>query len=76
MTEPLGGFRWIQSILSILVTPLGFILWGIAAVPAIFLCMKVGDVTVTWAVWQRALALGATLGIGMMLWCFTDLLII
>ncbi|MDP7311892.1 MAG: DapH/DapD/GlmU-related protein [Candidatus Thalassarchaeaceae archaeon] len=76
MTEPLGGFRWIQSILSILVTPLGFILWGIAAVPAIFLCMKVGDVTVTWAAWQRALALGATLGIGMMLWCFTDLLII
>tara|TARA_B100001750_G_C15364388_1_gene523908 strand:- start:174 stop:905 length:732 start_codon:yes stop_codon:yes gene_type:complete len=76
MKKPLAGFRWIQGILSILVTPLGFILWGLAAAPAIYLFWIVGDATATLEIWQRAIALGATLGIGMMLWCFTDLLII
>ena len=43
MASPLKGFRWIQGILSLLVTPLGFILWGVAAVPAILLYWKIGD---------------------------------
>ncbi|HJM87176.1 MAG TPA: hypothetical protein QF433_03040, partial [Candidatus Thalassarchaeaceae archaeon] len=69
MANPLKGFRWIQGILSLLVTPLGFILWGLAAVPAILLYWKIGDETATWILWQRAIAIGATLGIGFMLWC-------
>ena len=76
MASPLKGFRWIQGILSLLVTPLGFIVWGIAAVPAILLYWKVGDETASWLIWQRAIAIGATLGIGFMLWCFSDLIII
>ena len=76
MGKKLRGFNWIQVILSILVMPLGFILWGLAAAPGIFLFQEVADVTIDWVNWQQAIALGATLGIGALLWCLADLLMI
>ncbi len=76
MGKKLRGFNWIQVILSILVMPLGFILWGLAAAPGIFLFQEVANVTIDWVNWQQAIALGATLGIGALLWCLADLLMI
>ena len=76
MAKKLRGFNKIQTILSILIMPLGFILWGLAAAPGIFLFQEVADVTTDWTNWQRAITLGATLGIGALLWCFADLLMI
>ena len=76
MTKKLRGFKGIQVFLSILVMPLGFILWGLAAAPGILLFQEVANVTTDWTNWQQAIALGATLGIGALLWCLADLLMI
>ena len=76
MAKKLRGFVWIQTILSIIIMPIGFIIWGLAATPGIFLFEEVSSISISWENWQRAIALGATLGIGALLWCLTDLLLI
>jgi acetyltransferase-like isoleucine patch superfamily enzyme len=76
MAKKLKGFAWIQPILSIIVMPMGFVLWGLAAVPGIYLFLEVGDATAGCAEWQQLLALGASLGIGAMLWCIANLLML
>ena len=76
MSKILRGFNWIQAVLSMLVMPLGFILWGLAAAPGIYLLFEVAEATVSWAEWERAIALGATLGIGALIWCIADLLML
>ncbi len=70
------GFKWIQTTLSIIIMPIGFIIWGLAASPGIFLFGEVSSITASWVNWQRAIALGATLGVGALLWCIVDLLIV
>jgi acetyltransferase-like isoleucine patch superfamily enzyme len=76
MAKKLRGFAWIQPALSIIVMPMGFVLWGLAAVPGIYLFLEVGNATAGCAEWQQLLALGASLGIGAMLWCIADLLML
>ena len=76
MAKKLRGFSWIQPILSMLVMPLGFVLWGLATVPGIYLCGEVIDASSTWPEWQQLLALGASIGIGALLWCLSDLLML
>ena len=70
------GFKWIQTTLSIIIMPIGFIIWGLAASPGIFLFGEVSSITASWVNWQRAIALGATLGVGALLWCIVDLQIV
>ena len=76
MAKKLRGFSWIQPVLSTLIMPLGFVLWGLAAVPGIYLFWEVSDATASWVEWQQLLALGATLGVGAMCWCVADLIMI
>ncbi|MDP6905999.1 MAG: hypothetical protein QF440_01105 [Candidatus Thalassarchaeaceae archaeon] len=76
MAKKLRGFNWIQAVLSMLVMPLGFILWGLAAAPGIYLFWEVGSATSDWVEWQRAMILGATMGIGALMWCLADLLML
>ena len=76
MAKKLKGFAWIQPALSIIVMPMGFVLWGLAAVPGIYLFWEVSGATAGWVEWQQLLALGASLGIGAMLWCIADLLML
>ena len=64
VAKKLRGFAVIQPVLSILVMPMGFVLWGLATIPGIYLFREVGDATVEWVEWQQLLALGATIGIG------------
>tara|TARA_Y100000588_G_C13921349_1_gene781641 strand:+ start:25 stop:741 length:717 start_codon:yes stop_codon:yes gene_type:complete len=76
MSKKLRGFNWIQGILSIIIMPLGFLIWGLAAAPGILIFEQMASTTNDWVNWQRAIALGATLGIGFLLWCLTDLIMV
>ena len=76
VAKKLRGFSWIQPVLSTLIMPLGFVLWGLAAVPGLYLFWEVSDATASWVEWQQLLALGATLGVGAMCWCVADLLML
>ena len=73
VAKKLRGFAVIQPVLSILVMPMGFVLWGLATIPGIYLFREVGDTTVEWVEWQQLLALGATIGIGALCWCISIL---
>tara|TARA_B100000902_G_C27242175_1_gene880608 strand:+ start:342 stop:1061 length:720 start_codon:yes stop_codon:yes gene_type:complete len=74
--KKLRGFKWIQTSLSMILIPIGFIIWGLAASPGIFLFQEISNLTSSWENWQRAIILGASLGIGALLWCIFDLLIV
>lgn len=76
MTKKLKGFAVIQPVLSLLVAPMGFVLWGLATAPGLYIFGVVGDATAGWAEWQRLLALGASIGIGVLLWCFSTLFMV
>ena len=76
MSKKLRGFNWIQTIIYMILMQIGFIIWGLAATPGILLFEEVSSITESWESWQRAISLGATLGIGALLWCITDLLLI
>ncbi|MDP6857245.1 MAG: hypothetical protein QGH13_06925, partial [Candidatus Thalassarchaeaceae archaeon] len=73
MAKPMKFFGFIQMFLSILVLPFGFLIWGIAAIPGIWMFQEVSiisdDIT-------RLFAQGAAIGIGLLLWCILDLLIL
>ena len=70
------GFKWVQTILSIIIMPIGFVIWGIAASPGVFLFLEISNMTTDWINWQRSIVLGITIGIGGLLWCIIDLLIV
>ena len=70
------GFKWVQTILSIIIMPIGFVIWGLAASPGILLFLEMSNMTMDWVNWQRAIVLGITLGIGALLWCIIDLIIV
>ena len=70
------GFKWVQTILSIIIMPIGFVIWGLAASPGVLLFLEMSNMTVDWVNWQRAIVLGITLGIGALLWCIIDLIIV
>ncbi len=76
MTKKLKGFAVIQPVLSLLVAPMGFVVWGLATAPGLYIFKVVGDATAGWAEWQRLLALGASIGIGALLWCFSTLFMV
>jgi hypothetical protein len=76
MTKKLKGFAVIQPILSLLVAPMGFVLWGLATAPGLYIFGVVRDATAGWAEWQQLLALGASIGIGALLWCLSNLLMV
>lgn len=76
MTKKLKGFAVIQPVLSLLVAPMGFVLWGLATVPALYMFVAVDRATGGWAEWQQRLALGASIGIGALLWCFSTLFMV
>ena len=76
MTKKLKGFAVIQPVLSFLVMPMGFVLWGLATVPGIYIFGVVGDATAGCEEWQQLLALGASIGVGAMFWCLSVLLML
>jgi len=71
MAGKLRGFGWIQAALSAAIMPLGFIMWGLAAVPGIWLFREVDSSTEGVV---GLLALGAAIGIGALVWCLAVLL--
>ncbi|HEX3532504.1 MAG TPA: hypothetical protein VH988_36060 [Thermoanaerobaculia bacterium] len=75
-TNKLKGFAVIRGVLSLLVAPLVFVLWGLATVPGLYIWGVVGGATAGWAQWQHLFALGASIGIGALIWCFSTLLMI
>lgn len=73
MAKPMRFFGFIQMFLSILVLPFGFLIWGIAAIPGIWMFQEVSDVSDPLT---RLFAQGAAIGIGLLAWCIVDLLIL
>ena len=66
-------FGFIQMFLSILVLPFGFLIWGIAAIPGIWMFQEVSVVSDPLT---RLFAQGAAIGIGLLAWCIVDLIIL
>ena len=73
MAKPMRFFGFIQMFLSILVLPFGFLIWGIAAIPGIWMFQEVSDVGDPLT---RLFAQGAAIGIGLLAWCIVDLIIL
>ena len=73
MAKPMRFFGFIQMFLSILVLPFGFLIWGIAAIPGIWMFQEVSDVSDPLT---RLFAQGAAIGIGLLAWCIADLIIL
>ena len=73
MAKPMRFFGFIQMFLSILVLPFGFLIWGIAAIPGIWMFQEVSDVNDPLT---RLFAQGAAIGIGLLAWCIVDLIIL
>ena len=73
MAKSVRFFGFIQMILSILVLPFGFLIWGIAAIPGIWMFQEASlisdDLT-------RLVVQGGAIGIGLLAWCILDLLIL
>ncbi|MDE0708045.1 MAG: hypothetical protein OSB33_03745 [Candidatus Poseidoniales archaeon] len=73
MTKPMKHFGIIQMTLSILVMPCGFLVWGMAAIPGIWMFQEAGTLDEGGL---RLVAQGAAVGMGLLFWCLLDLLII
>lgn len=69
----LRGFGLIQPALSILAMPFGFIIWGLAAVPGLWLFTEAGR---HGSGWETLMLQGAAIGIGLLAWCIADLLML
>ena len=73
MAKPMKYFGLVQTTLSILVMPCGFLVWGMAAIPGIWMFQEAG---VMYDGWQQLIAQGAAIGIGLLVWCILDLFIL
>ncbi len=73
MTKPMKHFGIVQMTLSILVMPCGFLVWGLAAIPGIWMFQEAGGM---YDGWQQLVAQGAAIGMGLLVWCILDLLIL
>jgi len=73
MAKPMKHFGIIQATLSIIVMPCGFLVWGMAAIPGIWLFQEAGTLDEGWI---RLVAQGAAVGMGLLFWCLLDLLIL
>lgn len=73
MAKPMKYFGIIQVTLSILIMPCGFLIWGMAAIPGIWLFQEAGTLDEGWL---RLVAQGAAVGMGLLFWCLLDLLIL
>ena len=73
MTKPMKHFGIVQMTLSILVMPCGFLVWGLAAIPGIWMFQEAGGM---YDGWQQLVAQGAAIGMGLLFWCLLDLLIL
>ena len=66
-------FGFVQTFLSILVLPFGFLIWGISAIPGIWMFQEVSNITDPLT---RLLAQGSAIGLGLLAWCIVALLIL
>ena len=73
MAKPMKFFGFIQMFLSVLVLPFGFLIWGVSAIPVIWMFQEVSEITDPLT---RLFAQGAAIGIGLLAWCIVDLLIL
>ncbi|MBJ84294.1 MAG: hypothetical protein CMB52_02090 [Euryarchaeota archaeon] len=73
MAKPMKYFGFVQATLSILVMPCGFLVWGMAAIPGIWMFQEAG---VMYDGWQQLIAQGAAIGMGLLVWCILDLVIL
>jgi len=73
MTKPMKFFGFVQTFLSILVLPFGFLIWGISAIPGIWMFQEVSNIPDPLI---RLFAQGFAIGLGLLAWCIVDLLIL
>ena len=73
MGKPMKNFGIIQAVLSTLAMPCGFLVWGMAAIPGIWMFHEAG---VAYDGWQQLVAQGAAIGMGLLVWCILDLFIL
>ena len=73
MAKPMKYFGFVQTTLSILVMPCGFLVWGMAAIPGIWMFQEAGA---HYDGWMQLVAQGAAVGIGLLAWCILDLVIL
>ena len=73
MAKPMRFFGIIQNVLSITAILPAFIIWGIAAIPGIWLFQEASTISDENT---RLLAQGVAIGIGFLLWCISDLIIL
>ena len=73
MAKPMKHFGIVQMTLSTLVMPCGFLIWGMAAIPGIWMFQEAGGM---YDGWQQLVAQGAAIGMGLLFWCLLDLLIL
>jgi len=73
MAKPMRFFGFIQMFLSVLVLPFGFLIWGVSAIPGIWMFQ---EVSVIEDPLNRIFAQGAAIGIGLLAWCIVDLIIL
>ena len=73
MAKPMKFFGFVQTFLSVLVLPFGFLIWGLSAIPGIWIFQEVSDISDPLT---RLFAQGVAIGIGLLAWCIVDLLIL
>ena len=73
MGKPMKNFGIIQAVLSTLAMPCGFLVWGMAAIPGIWMFHEAG---VAYDGWHQLAAQGAAIGMGLLVWCILDLFIL
>ena len=73
MAKPMKFFGFVQTFLSVLVLPFGFLIWGLSAIPGIWIFQEVSDISDPLT---RLFAQGVAIGIGLLAWCVVDLLIL
>ena len=66
-------FGFVQTFLSILVLPFGFLIWGISAIPGIWMFQEVSNISEPLT---RLFAQGSAIGLGLLAWCIVDLIIL
>ncbi|MEE2748312.1 MAG: hypothetical protein VX473_07610 [Candidatus Thermoplasmatota archaeon] len=70
--KPLKNFGKIQAFLSLILMPCGFLVWGLVAIPGIWMFQEASTLDEGPL---RLLAQGAAVGMGLMFWCLLDLFV-
>ena len=73
MAKEIKNFGTLQATLSFLLMPCGFLIWGLVAIPGIWMFQEASALDEGWV---RLFAQGAAVGMGLMFWCLLDLLVI